>query len=128
MKGEEEKKEDEAAEARLKEALWLEAGSATVFADETGVAGQLVDQDTEAPPPPCFITSLVGGKAEAEGAGGGGVGAAAGDGVGTGAGVGAGAETGGGAGRGADAGGGFGVVFGVGAGAAGVRGGAEVRS
>lgn len=102
-------------------------GSVIDFVELMGGVGQLVDQDTEAPAPPCFMTSLVGGKGEAEVAGGW-DGAAAGAGVGTGAGaetgaegaeargIGAGEETGwGGTVEVAGAGGvgGFGVTFGA---------------
>lgn len=100
-------------------------GSATCF--PTG-GGQLLDQDTEAPPPPCFITSLVGGKGLTEGMGGGGAGTGAGTGAAVGAGagagagakVGAGAGTGAGGGAGADAGAVLGAICerGAGAGAA----------
>lgn len=55
--------------ARLK--LWL-TGSDAGLAGAAG--GQLVVQDTDAPPPPCFMTNLVGGK--------GGAGVAAGTGAG----------------------------------------------
>lgn len=110
-------------------------GSVTDLVELTGGVGQLVDQDTEAPAPPCFMTSLVGGKEEAAEVGGR-EGADAGTDVGTGAGAeaggtgagtwgaGAGAE---GTGAGEDTGheggaelggaggvGGFGVTFGVG--------------
>lgn len=95
-------------------------GSVTDFVEFTGGVGQLVDQDTEAPAPPCFMTSLVGGNGVAEAA-------EAGDDAGAGVGTGAGADTGvtgtgdktggGGAAGGTGAGGvgGFGVTFGVGA-------------
>ena len=98
-------------------------GSATGL---TGAAaGQLVDQDTDAPLPPCFMTSLVGGKGERED------GTGAGAGGGAGAGAGAGAETGAGAGAGAGGGGGgFGAMFGGGAeaGAVGAGAGAAVEA
>lgn len=75
---------------RLKEALGM-TGSADGRTTGAGVCVELVDQDTDAPPPPCLITSLVGGKrAEA------GVGAATE--VGAGVGVGAGATAAAGAG------------------------------
>lgn len=73
---------------RLKEALGA-TGSKDDRTTGAGVGVELVDQDTDAPPPPCLITSLVGGK-------------------------GAGAETG----VGAAAGVGAGIVFGAGATAA----------
>lgn len=66
---------------RLKEALGA-TGSAAGRTTGAGVGVELVDQETEAPPPPCFITSFVGGKSA-----GAGVGAAAGAGVGAGAGA-----------------------------------------
>lgn len=44
-------------------------GSDTCLPPVAEAGGQLVDQDTEAPPPPCFITSLVGGNGAAEGVG-----------------------------------------------------------
>ncbi len=90
----EEEKEDDPAGARLKGALWL-VGSATGLLVAAGGGGQLLDQDTEAPPSPCFITSLVGGKGLEDVVAGG---AGAGAGAGTGTGAGAGAE--GGPGRG----------------------------
>ncbi len=68
-------------------------GSADGRTTGAGVCVELVDQDTDAPPPPCLITSLVGGKragVEAPE-----VGAAAE--VGAGVGVGAGATAGAGA-------------------------------
>lgn len=77
---------------RLKEALGA-TGS-------TDVGVELVDQDTDAPPPPCLITSLVGGKGAGAEAG---VGAAAGVGVGVVVGAGATAAAAAGAGAGATA-------------------------
>lgn len=70
---------------RLKEALGV-TGSADGRTTGASVGVELVDQDTDAPPPPCLITSLVGGKRAGVEAG---VGAAAG--IGAGVGVGAGA-------------------------------------
>lgn len=94
-------KEEEAGGARPKEELWL-VGLATDLPAAARGGGQLLDHETEAPPPPCFITSLVGGKGLPDVA----------EGVGDGAGIEAGAGMGGG----------FGLNFGngVGAGAAGV--------
>lgn len=46
---------------RPKEALGA-TGSAEGRTTGAGVGVELVDQDTDALPPPCFITSLVGGK------------------------------------------------------------------
>lgn len=76
-------------------------GSATGLTGGAGGGGQLLDQDTDALPPPCFITSLVGGKGEREGAA-----------EGTETGEEAGAETG------VGAGGGFGAMIGTGDGMA----------
>lgn len=70
---------------RLKEALGV-TGSTDDRTTGAGVGVELVDQDTDAPPPPCLITSLVGGK-----------GAGAETGVGAAAGVGAGIVVGAGA-------------------------------
>lgn len=63
---------------RLKEALGA-TGSTDGRTTGAGVGVELVDQDTDAPPPPCLITSLVGGKGAGAEAG---AGAAAGVGVG----------------------------------------------
>lgn len=63
---------------RLKEALGV-TGSTDGRTTGAGVGVELVDQDTDAPPPPCLITSLVGGKGAGVEAG---VGAAAGIGAG----------------------------------------------
>lgn len=68
---------------RLKEALGA-TGSAGGRTTGAGVGVELVDQETEAPPPPCLITSFVGGKSAGAGAG---FGAAAGAGVEVGAGA-----------------------------------------
>lgn len=70
---------------RLKEALGA-TGSAGGRTTGAGVGVELVDQETEAPPPPCLITSFVGGKSAGAGAGAG-FGAAAGAGVEVGAGA-----------------------------------------
>lgn len=87
---------------RLKEALGA-TGSAEGRTTGAGVGVELVDQDTDALPPPCFITSLVGGK-----------GAGAEAGVGADAGVGAeAAATGVGAGAIAAAGAGVAATGGV---------------
>lgn len=43
-------------------------GSVRDFVELMGGVEQLLDQDTEAPAPPCFMTSLVGGKGEADAA------------------------------------------------------------
>lgn len=85
---------------RLKEALGV-TGSAEGRTTGVGVGVELVDQDTDALPPPCFITSLVGGKGAGAEAGVGadvdaGVGAEAAAGVGAGAIAGAGVATTGG--------------------------------
>lgn len=108
-------------------------GSATSLLGAAEGGGQLLDQDTEAPPPPCFITSLVGGKGIAEGAGAGaeaGAGTGIGIGIGAGAGVEAGAGTGAGTGAGAATGSGegFGTMFGSGAGAGAASAGAGTRA
>lgn len=84
---------------RLKEALGA-TGSPMGRTTGAGVGVELVDQDTDALPPPCFITSLVGGK-----------GAGADAGVGADAGIGAEAAAGGvGAGARAIAAAGVGVA------------------
>lgn len=83
---------------RLKEAFGATV-SMEGLTTGAGVGVELVDQDTDAPPPPCFITSLVGGK-----------GAGAGAETGAGADAGAGIEARGGAGVGAGATAGIGVA------------------